>query len=237
MSALDGKVAWVTGGARGIGAAIADELRKQGARVFVTDHEPRDGVDACDVRDPSALADYAQSLLVRAGRLDILVNNAGVQRRRDFIEFSDADFEAIFDTNVRGCFFAAQAAAKAMVACGVRGSIVNVSSVNATHAQPETSLYCAAKGAVRTMTRALAVSLGVYGIRVNDVAPGTIATDFNRDRLADEATVAQVISNTPLGRLGAPTDVAPAVAYLASDAAQFITGVSLAVHGGWTLTG
>jgi NAD(P)-dependent dehydrogenase (short-subunit alcohol dehydrogenase family) len=87
------------------------------------------------------------------------------------------------------------------------------------------------------MTRALAVSLGGYGIRVNDVSPGTIATDLNRDRLSDEATVAQVIANTALGRLGAPQDVAPAVAFLVSDAAQFITGASLAIHGGWTLTG
>jgi len=237
MNRLEGKIAWVTGGARGIGAAISAELRNQGARVFVTDHRRQNDVDECDVRDPAAVAHYAQSLLMRAGRIDILVNNAGIQRRRDFTEFTDADFETIFDTNVRGCFFAAQAAAKAMVACAARGAIVNVSSVNATHAQPETVLYCASKSAIRTMTRALAVSLGVYGIRVNDVAPGTIATDLNRDRLADDVTVAKVMADTALGRLGTPFDVAPAVAFLVSDAAQFITGASLAVHGGWTLTG
>jgi NAD(P)-dependent dehydrogenase (short-subunit alcohol dehydrogenase family) len=237
MTMLDGKVAWVTGGGRGIGAAIAAELRRQGAQVFVTDRDSQGGVEACDVRDPSALHAYAESVGARAGRLDILVNNAGVQRRRDLVDFTDADYDAIFETNVRGCFFAAQAAAKAMIACGARGAIVNVSSVNATHAQPETALYCASKGAVRTMTRALAVGLGGYGIRVNDVAPGTIATDLNRDRLADDATVAAVIANTPMARLGTPLDVAPAVAFLVSDAAQFITGASLAIHGGWTLTG
>ena len=237
MSALNGKIAWVTGGARGIGAAITAELRRQGARVFVTDYRSQDGVEACDVRDPSALQTYAESVSTRAGRLDILVNNAGVQRRRDLVDFTDDDYDAIFETNVRGCFFAAQAAAKAMIACGAEGAIVNVSSVNATHAQPETALYCASKSGVRTMTRALALSLGRYGIRVNDVAPGTIATDLNRDRLADDVTVAAVIANTALARLGAPLDVAPAVAFLVSDAAQFITGASLAIHGGWTLTG
>lgn len=237
MSNLSGKVAWVTGGARGIGAAIAEELRRQGAVVHATDRVQQSNVDACDVRDPAALADYAERLAARAGRLDILVNNAAVQRRRDFVDFVDADYEDIFDTNVRGAYFAAQSAAKAMISCNVRGAIINVSSVNATYAQAETALYCAAKGAVRTMTRALAVSLGRYGIRVNAVAPGTIATDLNRDRLADDDTVQQVIGSTALGRLGVPTDIAPAVAFLASDAAQFITGASVAIHGGWTLTG
>jgi len=237
MKPLIGRVAWVTGGARGIGAAIASELREQGARVFVTDRASQGDVEACDVGDPHALGQYARVLLERAGSLDILVNNAGVQRRRDFIDFSDADYDAIFGVNVRGLFFASQAAAKAMIACKVRGAIVNVSSVNATHAQPETALYCASKGAVRSMTRALAVALGRYGIRVNAVAPGTIATDLNRDRLADGSTVEDVLATTALGRIGAPLDVAPAVAFLASDAAQFITGASLAIHGGWTLTG
>lgn len=237
MSELTGKVAWVTGGGRGIGAAIATELRRQGARVFVTDQAEGHDVEACDVRDAGVLQEYAQSVVARAGRLDILVNNAGIQRRRSVIEFTDADYEAIFGVNVRGCFFASQAAAKAMIGCSARGAIVNVSSVNATHAQAETALYCASKGAVRTMTRALAMGLGRYGIRVNDVAPGTIATDLNRDRLSDETTVARVMASTALGRLGTPLDVAPAVAFLASDAAQFITGASLAIHGGWTLTG
>ncbi len=237
MSELAGKIAWVTGGGRGIGAAICAELERQGAKVFVTDCDARGDVEACDVRDVGALATYAHGILKRAGRLDILVSNAAIQRRRNFVDFSEEDYDEMFAINVRGGFFAAQAAAKAMIACKARGSIVNVSSVNATHAQPETVLYCASRGAVGTMTRALAVSLGKYGIRVNAVAPGTIATDLNRDRLANEQTVAQLLANTALARVGTPEDVAPAVAFLASDAAQFITGASVAIHGGWTLSG
>ncbi|MEO6746490.1 MAG: SDR family oxidoreductase [Caldimonas sp.] len=237
MSDLSGKVAWVTGGARGIGAAVADELRRAGASVHVTDRTRDGDVDACDMRDPTAISEYVHRLVFRVGRLDILVNNAAVQRRRPFVAFDEGDFDAIFETNVRGAFFAAQAVAKAMVERKSGGSIINVSSVNAKHAQPETALYCASKGAIRTMTRALAVSLGRYGIRVNAVAPGTIETDLNRDRLADDETSRQIIEATPLGRLGVPMDVAPAVAFLASDDARFITGASVAIHGGWTLSG
>lgn len=237
MSKLVGKVAWVTGGARGIGAAIARELRSQGAAVHVSDRLAAADVEVCDVRDPAAIAVFVDRVVTRAGRLDILVNNAAVQRRRAFIDFDETDYEEIFGTNVRGAFFAAQSAAKAMVVGGAGGSIVNVSSVNATHAQPETALYCASKGALATMTRALALSLGRYQIRVNAVAPGSIGTDLNRDRLSDEETVRRVVEATALGRIGTPEDVAPAVAFLASDEARFITGASLSIHGGWTLGG
>jgi NAD(P)-dependent dehydrogenase (short-subunit alcohol dehydrogenase family) len=234
---LKRRVAWVTGGARGIGAAIAKELRERGAIVHATDLCASDNVDACDMRDPKAIADYVAGVSGRRGRLDILVNNAAIQRRRSFVDFTEGDCDDVFGTNVRGAFFAAQASARAMVAGGRGGVIVNVSSVNATHAQAETALYCASKGAIHTMTRALAVALGRYGIRVNAVAPGTVATGLNRDRLADDDTVHQVMAATALGRLGAADDVAPAIAFLASDEARFITGASLAIHGGWTLTG
>lgn len=236
-TALQGRVAWVTGGAQGIGAAIAGELRERGAAVVVTDREAAGDVLACDMRDPDAIAAFASNLAARHGSLDILVNNAGMQRRRAFVDFTESDYEDLFATNVRGVFLASQAFAREMLARGRGGAIVNVSSVNATHAQPETALYCASKGAVGTMTRALAVALGPYGIRVNAVAPGTIATGLNRDRLSNDETVRGVVAATPLGRLGAPDDVAGAVAFLASQDARFITGASVAIHGGWTLSG
>ena len=132
---------------------------------------------------------------------------------------------------------AAGAAARMMIASQCAGSIINISSVNATHAQPETVLYCASKGAVATMTRALAVAFGRHRIRVNSIAPGTIVTGLNRDRLSSQETVDGVIQRTALGRLGMPEDVAPAVAFLAGDSADFITGTAIAVHGGWTLQG
>jgi len=236
-TSLGGRVAWVTGGAGGIGAAVVRELRERGATVCVTDRAAAPGIDACDMRDGAAIGAYVAHVVSRRGALDILVNNAGVQRRRAFVDFTEEDYDEVFGINVRGVFIAAQAAAKAMIAGGRGGTIVNVSSVNATHAQPETALYCASKGAVGTMTRALAVAFGPHGIRVNAVAPGTIVTDLNRDRLADDDAVRRVVAATALGRLGAPDDVAPAVAFLASDEARFITGASLAIHGGWTLTG
>lgn len=237
MNDLSNKVAWVTGGARGIGSAIVTELRSRGATVYVSDRESVGDVQACDATDPVQIDGFARSIVDRAGRLDILVNNAAIQRRAAFTEFSVDDYDAIFATNVRGSFFAAQSAARAMIACRARGSIINVCSVNAERAQPETVLYCASKGAMRSMTKCLAVALGKYDIRVNSVAPGTIATDLNRDRLSRQETVAHVIERTALGRLGTPSDVAPAVAFLASEKAGYITGATIAIHGGWTLMG
>lgn len=234
---LEGKIAWVTGAAGGIGAAVVKDLSSRGVVVIGTDRDASDSVEACDASDPDAIAHFAEAIGRRHDRLDILVNNAGVQRRKHLMDFSGVDFDTLFSTNVRGVFFACQAAARLMINKGVRGSIINISSINAERAQPETVLYCATKGAVATMTRALAVAVGKYGIRVNAVAPGTISTGLNRDRLSDVATVEAVTLATPLGRLGMPDDVAPAVAFLASEEAAFVTGASVAVHGGWTLSG
>lgn len=237
MSELNGKVAWVTGGGGGIGAAIVDELRQRGATVRTTDRDEAKGMDRCDMRDPDQIDYYARSLIATHGKLDILINNAGIQRRKQFVDFTEADFDDIFGVNVRGMFFASQAAARMMIETRCAGSIINISSVNATHAQPETVLYCASKGAVATMTRALAVAFGRHGIRVNAIAPGTIVTGLNQDRLSNQNTVEGVIQVTALGRLGMPQDVAPTAAFLASDGASFITGSTIAVHGGWTLQG
>ena len=131
---LQGRVAWVTGGAAGIGAAIARELRERGATVVVSDREAVGGVLACDMRYPRAIAALVSRIASDHGAVDILVNNAGVQRRRAFVDFTEADYEDIFATNVRGVFIASQACARDMVARGRPGAIVNVSSVNATHA-------------------------------------------------------------------------------------------------------
>lgn len=232
---LHGRVAWVTGGARGIGAAIAPALQEHGATVCVTDRLAAANVDPCDMNDPSAIAAYVKRLVSIHGRLDILVNNAAIQCRRPFVDFSEEDYETTFGINVRGVFLASQAAAKAMIAAGRGGNIVNVSSINAMHARPETALYCASKGAISTMTRALAVAFGGHGIRVNAIAPGTIVTDFNRDRLIGDDVVRNDESTTALGRLGSPADIAPTVAFLVSDEADFITGACVPIHGGRTL--
>jgi len=237
MSENSAEIAWVTGGARGIGAAIVRKLRERGAHVFVTDREKSAGVDECDIRDSAALSAYAKHVVDQEGRLDILVNNAGVQLRRAFVDLSAEDYDTVIGTNVKGAFFATQAAAAAMKVGRRGGSIVNICSVNAERTRPDTVLYCASKGAIRSMTRALAIALGPYGIRVNSVAPGTIATDLNRDRLSDPVNAQQNISRIALGRVGSPEDVAPAVAFLTSKEADYITGATIAVHGGWSLFG
>lgn len=237
MSNHNGKVAWVTGAARGIGAAIAAELAAQGATVIRSDRGAAEGVDACDMTDVELIRGLSRAILERHGRLDILVNNAGIQLRRNVIDFSPEDLHAIFDINARGVFFAAQAAARIMVDKQIKGAIVNICSVNADRAQPEGVVYAGSKGAVRTMTKALALALGPYGIRVNSVAPGTVLTDLNRDRLADAALVDRIESRSALGRLGRPADIAEVVAFLASDKASYVTGSTIAVHGGWSIRG
>lgn len=232
---LEGRIAWVTGASRGIGAAISEVLQEQGATVVRSDISPDTDTLQCDMRDPQAIMGFAAGIATRHGGLDILVNNAAVLRRKNFEDFTEDDYDQIFQTNVRGAFFAAQTAAKIMITNDRCGSIINISSVNATYAQPETALYCATKGATRSMTKALAVTLGRFGIRVNAIAPGTISTDINRDRLSNPDTIHTVTQATALGRLGIPDDIGPAVAFLASDMAAYITGACLEIHGGWTL--
>lgn len=235
MDNLEGQIAWVTGASRGIGAAIAQALREHGVTVIGSDVESGPQTMRCDMRNPAESRQFAADIVDQHGALDILVNNAGILRRKAFVDFTDEDYDQIFETNVRGAFFAAQAAARLMIAGHRRGSIINISSVNASYAQPETALYCSTKGAIDSMTRAMAMALGRSGIRVNAIAPGTIGTDINRDRLSNQDTVNTVTQSTALGRLGVPDDIGPAVAFLASDAAAYITGVSLEIHGGWTL--
>jgi NAD(P)-dependent dehydrogenase (short-subunit alcohol dehydrogenase family) len=237
MSEHQGKVAWVTGSARGIGAAIADELAAQEATVVRSDRTSSEGVEACDMTDVDSIRGLSRAILERFGRLDILVNNAGIQIRRDAAAYSPEEFHTIFRTNVRGVFFASQAAARFMVDNKTKGAIVNICSVNADRAQPEGVVYAGSKGAVRTMTKALALALGPYGIRVNSVAPGPILTDFNRERLSDTILLQTIVGRSALGRIGKPTDIAGAVAFLASDKASYVTGATIPVHGGWSIRG
>lgn len=238
---LTGKVAWVTGGSGGLGASIVEALHAAGAQVVSTDMvRPPSAVDSVDYRtcDVTAQEDIDATVrycLGQFGRLDILVNNAGIQRQADVFEISRETWSAVMDVNMTAYFFCAQAAAKAMRDNKVAGSIVNIVSASSDYARPEIVPYCVSKGGAKTLTKSLAVALGSYGIRVNGVSPGTVRTNINRERLDNSGEGDRIARRTPLGRLGVPADIAPAVAFLASDHAAFTTGSILDVHGGRVL--
>jgi glucose 1-dehydrogenase len=170
--------------------------------------------------------------LARFGRLDGLVNNAGIFRAAAFLDITEADWDAVIDVNLKGSFLVGQAVARHLVA-QQRGAIVNMSSVNGTLAIPSIASYNASKGAINQLTRVMALSFADQGVRVNAVAPGTIATELAKNAVltSDEAK-ARILSRTPIKRLGEPGEIADAVAYLLSDAASYVTGEILVVDGG-----
>jgi NAD(P)-dependent dehydrogenase (short-subunit alcohol dehydrogenase family) len=242
---LEGKSAVVTGADRGIGQGIARALAKAGCRVAVNhigtpehaDETVRElqglGVDAfavkADVRRPTEVAAMVDAAATRFGRLDLLVNNAGVQTWKEFLDVTEEEWDLVIDTNLKGCFFCTQAAARHMKNTG-GGSIVNIGSGSNKVPFPRLVAYTASKGGIEMVTKVAALTLGPHGIRVNCIAPGAILTERTRDELPDYA--GQFAAITPLGRIGTPEDVAAAVVFLASDASQFITGQTINVDGG-----
>jgi 3-oxoacyl-[acyl-carrier protein] reductase len=245
MPELDGKVALVTGGSRGIGASICRELGAAGASVAV--NYARDAAAAAAVCDEiQAAGGTAQAAqgdvstaegaagLVAAvesgiGPIEILVNNAGITRDDLIMRLSEEDWRDVIDTNLGGAFFTCRALSRPMLKRR-SGAIVNISSIVGVHGNAGQTNYAASKAGLIGLTKALAKELGGRGIRVNAIAPGYIATELT-DALPDAARDA-ILANTPLGRLGEPSDVARAVRFLCSDAAAFITGDVLAVDGG-----
>jgi 3-oxoacyl-[acyl-carrier protein] reductase len=240
FASLDGKVALVTGGSRGIGAAISRELARGGARVAVNYRSGNEAAEAiaaeiggvamgADVGDPA----QAQALIERVeselGDVDVLVNNAGVTRDTLIARMSDEDWQEVIDTNLRGTFNTCRAVSRKMLRRRA-GAIVNMSSVVGVHGNPGQANYAASKAGIIGLTKALARELGVRGVRVNAIAPGYITTELT-DVLTEEQT-GLILGNTPLGRLGSPEDVATAVRFLCSDEAAFITGDVLLVDGG-----
>jgi 3-oxoacyl-[acyl-carrier protein] reductase len=240
FGSLDGKVALVTGGSRGIGAAISRELAKAGAKVALN---YRAGQEAADevageigglaVRADVSKPEEVQALIERVegefGDIDALVNNAGVTRDTLIARMTDDDWQTVIDTNLRGTFNTSRAVSRKMLRRRA-GSIVNLSSVVGVHGNPGQANYAASKAGIIGLTKALARELGSRGVRVNAIAPGYISTELT-DVLNDEQR-GLILQNTPLGRLGEPEDVARAVRFLCSDEAAFITGEVLFVDGG-----
>ncbi|PVE44489.1 SDR family NAD(P)-dependent oxidoreductase [Limnohabitans planktonicus] len=244
---LQGRVVIVTGAANGIGEACARRFAGEGDHVVLADVNSErgaavaaelrsDGHSAgfmvCDVSrkaDVDALVDH---VLQAFGRVDVLVNNAGIFKAADFLDVTEEDFDAVIKVNIKGSFLMGQAAARAMKSTG-GGSIINMSSVNAVLAIPNIASYNVSKGGINQLTRAMALALADFGIRVNAVAPGTIATELARQAvLTSEAAEKKIMMRTPMKRLGEPDEVAKVVAFLASDAASYITGEIVTVDGG-----
>jgi 3-oxoacyl-[acyl-carrier protein] reductase len=245
MPELDGRVALVTGGSRGIGAAICTELAAAGAEVAVNYARDASAAAAvCDavrtaggsaqaVQGDVSTADGAAALVAAVeadiGPIAMLVNNAGITRDDLIMRLSDDDWRSVIDTNLGGAFFTCRALSRPMLKRRA-GVIVNITSIVGVHGNAGQTNYAASKAGLIGLTKSLAKELGGRGIRVNAVAPGYIATELT-DALPDQAREA-ILGGTPLGRLGEPADVARAVRFLCSDAAGFITGDVLAVDGG-----
>lgn len=242
---LDGRLALVTGASRGIGRGCALALAAAGAEIAAVGRTQADldnlvgeirgnggtaQVIACDVTMPGAPED----ILSRLPRLDILVNNAGGNQPQPFLTVEEEVFDRIFALNVKSVFFMAQAAARRMKADKISGSIINMSSQAGHVALRDRTVYCATKHAVEGFTKAMAVELAPFGIRVNTVAPTFIETPMARRFLAEGDFAEYVRERIPLGRVGTVEDVAGAVLYLAAPASALVTGTSLRVDGGWT---
>jgi NAD(P)-dependent dehydrogenase (short-subunit alcohol dehydrogenase family) len=246
---LGGRVAIVTGAAAGTGRAIALRLAREGATVVVADVAPEVGEEAvrlveaaggrgafvrADVRVDSDVAGMVAVAVEGYGRLDVLVNNAGVSPEDPAEDVTEANFDLTVGVNVKGVFFASQAAGRAMIRQGF-GRIVSLSSQAGFVALPTESVYCMSKAAVAHLTKCLAVEWGRHGITVNAVAPTFIRTPGTEGALADPAFEAETLERIAgLHRIGEPMDVAGAVVFLASPAASLITGHTLLIDGGWT---
>ncbi|HWH72766.1 MAG TPA: SDR family NAD(P)-dependent oxidoreductase [Methylibium sp.] len=244
---LADRVTVITGAAQGIGAACAERFAREDAPVVLwdiddargralADRMKADGRRAlyvhCDVSRAADVQAALEATLAAFGRIDVLVSNAGIFRAADFLELTEADWDAVIAVNLKGAFLVGQACARQMATQG-RGVIVNMSSVNGLMAIPTIASYNASKGGINQLTRAMALALADRGVRVNAVAPGTIATELAAQAvLTSEAARARILARTPLQRLGEPAEVADVVAFLASDAASYLTGQIVYADGG-----
>ncbi|MDF1610514.1 SDR family oxidoreductase [Hoeflea sp. YIM 152468] len=247
---LDGRTAIVTGGAKGIGLAVVRRLASEGARVMIADVDEAAGAAA--VESASGDGEVLFTATDVAGRLDVhnlvaktidafgsinaLVNNAGIVHAADFLDLEEADFDRVLAVNLKSAFLCGQAVARHMVeqiAAGeAPGSIVNMSSINDTFAIANQVAYSVSKGGVSQLTRAMALSLAPHGIRVNAVGPGSIMTDMLASVADNPEIRTRILSRTPLGRIGDPSEIAAVTAFLLSEDASYVTGQTIYADGG-----
>ena len=243
---LKDRIAIVTGASRGIGLACAERFAADGATVIMSDVDDGAGEAAakaigatymhCDVSKASEVNALVEAVVKRFGAIDILMNNAGIAMAGDFLSITEADLDKVLGINLKGSFLMLQACARHMVKQAESGrkpgAIINMSSVNDTLAIPTIVSYCMSKGGVSQLTRATSIYLAPYGIRVNAIGPGSIRTDMYKGVVADPAAVKRVMSRTPMGRPGEPSEVASIAAFLASDDASYVTGETIYADGG-----
>ncbi|MBU4493099.1 MAG: 3-oxoacyl-ACP reductase FabG [Nanoarchaeota archaeon] len=244
---LKNKVAIVTGSRRGIGKAIVLALAKAGAHVVVSDIN----LDDCnkvveeikaigkeglavkaDISNPEEVKEMVKSTVKRFGKIDILVNNAGIYMQKSLTDATEQDFDRILDINLKGVFLCSKAVVPEMIKQG-KGKIINITSIAGQVGFANSSAYCASKGAIINITRELALELAQYKINVNAIGPGVIETPMTKNLLEDKATKETLLANIPLNRIGKPEDIANTALFLASNKADYITGITLFVDGGW----
>ena len=245
---LKNKVAIVTGGNSGIGEAIVLELARQGANMvidYVVNPQATEaleqqiarlggqsiGVEA-DVSKPGDLQKVVDAAVSRFGRLDIMVNNAGIETRTSVLDTTEAQYDAVMSINLKSAFFGTQIAARQMIKQGRGGRIINITSVHEDWPMPGNTAYCLSKGGMRMLTRTAGVELAPHDILVVGVGPGAVATPINLGTMDDPAKLAKLDAAIPLGRMAQPQEIASVVAFLASDAASYITATTIFADGG-----
>lgn len=244
----ENKIAIVTGAAQGLGLACVERLSADGARVILSDINrekgkaeaarlAQDGGEVvfvpADVTSKEEVEQLVQATTERFGNIDILVNNAGITHDASFLELEEEDFDRVITTNLKSMFLVGQAVARQMVTAGTQGAIVNMSSANAIMAIPRQVPYVVSKGGIKQLTAVMSLGLAEHGIRVNAVGPGTILTELARKAvLTNEENRRAILSRTPLGRCGEPSEVASIVAFLASEDASYLTGQTIYPDGG-----
>src|SRR5258708_15508390 len=245
---LTGKVPAVTGGAQGIGGGIAERLAQEGADVAICYRKNKEGanevvgrITAAKRRAAAFQADvgrvpdgqrFIEEAVAALGKVDILVNNAGLEKRADFWDVTEEDFDAVLNVNLKGMFFITQAVVRHLPQTGRPGKIINISSVHEELPFPHFASYCASKGGIKMLTRNLSIELAPSRITINSIAPGAIETPINTKLLNDPVKLKELLENIPLGRLGKPEDVAGIASFLASDESDYITGSTFFVDAG-----